>query len=197
MVVYYMIIPLLSYLIGNFSTASLIAKYFKSLNVYKVGTGHPDTENIYKNVSKPLGVLAGFVDISKMYIFLWLINRFLGVINPELDHSLLLFIYGFMMIVGHCLPIINNFKGGRGIFTFIGFLAFFAFWSIFSVSIIAVILITVFKQIRFAQYMIVLLTPFVNYFIFNSSDPSLFQMLTASVLIGAVNFIVSKRLGEI
>jgi len=35
---------ILSYLIGCHSAARLIAKYFRSLNIDKVGTGHPDTE---------------------------------------------------------------------------------------------------------------------------------------------------------
>ena len=44
----------LSYLLGCFSTAKLFAKSYKSINVYKVGTGHPDTQNIYNNIDKTL-----------------------------------------------------------------------------------------------------------------------------------------------
>jgi glycerol-3-phosphate acyltransferase PlsY len=49
-----LLLILLSYLLGCFSTARLVAKWAKSLNIYRVGTGHADSENIYENVSHPL-----------------------------------------------------------------------------------------------------------------------------------------------
>ncbi len=48
-----------SYALGCLSTARILAKSARSLNIYKVGSGHPDTENIFCNVSKPLGCFGG------------------------------------------------------------------------------------------------------------------------------------------
>ena len=73
-VLVFALIAIFSYAIGNFSAARIIAKSFKSLNVYKVGTGHPDTENIYENVDKTLGVLVGIVDAGKMYLYLTILK---------------------------------------------------------------------------------------------------------------------------
>lgn len=188
---------LVSYLIGCLSTARLIAKHFKQLNIYKIGTGHPDTENIYLNISKPLGVLAGIADSSKMFIYLLLLRYLYSKIDISGNMiDLILMITGFAMIIGHCLPITDKFKGGRGLFTFIGYGLFFVPWTMVIVVALALLVILLYKQMRFAQYMIVLLPPFVSYFI--PTYQSMFHyLLGASVLMGVINIIVSKKLGEI
>ena len=188
---------IVSYGLGCLSAARLIARHFRQLNIYKVGTGHPDTENIYLNVSKPLGVLVGIIDMGKMYLFLAVLAYFFRRIDLVGNgHLLWLQVFGFIIIVGHTLPITNKFRGGRGLFTFIGFTAYFVFWSTLIVVALALFVIFVFKQIRFAQYIIVLLPPFVSYLIpqYGGMFPNL---LLLSILMGIINFIVSKRLGEI
>jgi len=61
-----LLLILLSYLLGCFSTARLVAKWAKSLNIYRVGTGHADSENIYENVSHPLGLMVGAIDAANI-----------------------------------------------------------------------------------------------------------------------------------
>lgn len=197
---YYIVIALLiivSYAIGCFSTARLIARHFRQLNIYKVGTGHPDTENIYLNVSKVLGFLVGAVDLGKIYIYLLIVQSVFSRIQPEVvrDENLLM-LYGFAMIVGHCLPVTNGFRGGRGLFTYIGFASFFVFYPMLIIVAFAVFVIIAFKQIRFAQYMIVLLPPFISY-LFPTLRPFIPRLLLIAILMGIINFFVSKRLGEI
>lgn len=188
---------IISYAIGCFSTARLIARHFKLLNIYKVGTGHPDTENIYLNVSKVLGILVGAVDLAKIYLYLMILEAIFARIDPQVvSHNNLLMIYGFAMIVGHTLPVTNRFKGGRGLFTYIGFASYFVFFPMLIVVIAAAIVILFFKQIRFAQFMIVLLPPFVSYF-FPSLRTYIPRLLIFAVLMGIINYFVSKKLGEI
>jgi|SRR5690554_2112000 len=187
---------IVSYAIGCFSTARVIARHFKQLNIYKIGTGHPDTENIYLNVSKVMGVMVGIVDLGKIYLYLLVLESVFGKIQPAVVQDInLLMIYGFAMIVGHCLPLTNRFKGGRGLFTYIGFAAYFVFWPMLIVSVLAVIVILAFKQIRFAQYMIVLMPPFISY-LFPDLRYFFPRLVLFAVLMGVMNYFVSKRLGE-
>lgn len=199
-------LTLISYGIGCFSTARFIAKSFKSLNIYKVGTGHPDTQNIYSNISKILGVFAGLVDFTKVYFYLTLLKFIFN--QPEIINIVgnvgteeLLFIYGFGMILGHCLPVTHHFKGGRGLFTYMGFIAFFMPFSIIIVAILTIIFILVFKQIRFAQYMIVILPPFIisffGKFIGYNSELDTRIFVVAAIMMAIVNVVVSKKKGEI
>ena len=112
-------IAFISYLIGCFSTAKMIAKNYKSINIYKVGTGHPDTMNIYSNIDKPLGVFTGIVDLGKIYFYLVFLNYLLNLpstiewIGASIGSENHLLIFGFLMVIGHCMPITHRFRGGR------------------------------------------------------------------------------------
>lgn len=207
------LIILLSYLYGCFSTARIITKSIRSLNVYKIGSGLADTENIYANISKPLGILVGALDVAKAYLFLLIIEMILRVIDRSgtfagmsaLYSPNVMLLYGLGMLFGHCLPLTNHFRGGRGIFTYMGFLAYFAFYPTLISAIIAWILVARFHQIRFAQYLIVIL-PVVLFQLFYAIIPVYRRelpthfvpiMLGIAIVMGVLNVIVSKKLGEI
>lgn len=200
----FILLLVFSYFIGCFSTGRIVAKAYKSLDIYKIGNGYPDTMNIYMNVSKPLGILVGAIDLLKIFIFMhilafvlrdpFIISQFSYLEHISSQNHLL--VIGFAMILGHILPVTHNFKGGRGLFSFIGYISYFAIWPMLIVSIIGLIIVYAFKQIRFAQYMIVLLPPFVNFF-FPGGKQFVAKMFIASLLVVIINLILSKRLGEI
>ncbi len=216
MVIVAILLILLSYLYGCFSTARILAKSFRSLNIYKVGTGFADTENIYTNLSKPLGVLTGALDVTKSYAYLYFLKVILETMDkmaipPDLSvlySADLMMLYGVAMLIGHCLPLTNHLRGGRGIFTYMGIIAFFAFSPALFTGIFAILLVTIFKQIRFAQYSIVILPvlltqlcssfPFCSIIITVENIVPLFttKLLGIAILMGILNFIVSKKLGE-
>ncbi|MDI3504178.1 MAG: acyl phosphate:glycerol-3-phosphate acyltransferase [Candidatus Cloacimonadota bacterium] len=203
---------LLAYFYGEFSTARFIAKSFRSLNVYKVGSGIADTNNIYSNISKSLGFLAGAIDVCRAYLFLIVIEfvlRQLGNTASFADFTTLysptlMLVYGLGMLIGHCLPITHHFHGGRGIFTYMGFFSYFAILPMLITAILALILVWRFKQVRFAQYTIVIL-PVVLYQIFYHAIPWFRKdlppyftviLLGTALFMGILNILVSKRLGE-
>ncbi|HQI53675.1 MAG TPA: glycerol-3-phosphate acyltransferase, partial [Candidatus Cloacimonas acidaminovorans] len=103
------LIIIIAYLYGCFSTARIVAKSFRSLNVYKIGTGLADTENIYTNISKPLGTLVGAIDVAKASLFLKIVEFLLGFIDIKVinypDFTILysenlMLIYGLSMLIG-------------------------------------------------------------------------------------------------
>jgi glycerol-3-phosphate acyltransferase PlsY len=99
------------------------------------------------------------------------------------------------------LPAVTHrFKGGRGIFTWCGYMAWLAFWPT-AVAAGALRLVLVrFHQVRFSQYMIVLLPPFLFQFsnkLFHTGYPGLMHTLLAAILMGVLNFFVSKRKANI
>ncbi|MBM4404246.1 MAG: glycerol-3-phosphate acyltransferase [Candidatus Cloacimonetes bacterium] len=203
----------LSYMYGGFSAARVVAKSFRSLNIYRVGTGLADTENIYQNVSKALGFLVGAIDVSKSYFYLWLLDSLLQwggdykfmegiefLYRPEM-----IMVYGVAMLIGHCLPLTHGFRGGRGIFTYMGFIAYVCFMPMMITAVLAMLSVVWFKQIRFAQYLIVvfpvilmqLMLSFFPHYLKTQPSYSFAYMFGTVILMGALNVIVSKRLGEI
>lgn len=203
----------LGYFYGCFSTARVVAKSFRSLNIYKVGSGLADTENIFSNISKPLGVLVGALDAAKAYLFLVIVKFLLDLLAQTgwmpgveaIARPNFLLLYGLGMLAGHCLPITHKFKGGRGIFTYTGFMFFFAPWPVIVTLFTALILITKYKQIRFSQYLIVILPVFLELLLysfvphFRKDLPPYFlgMMVGIALFMGVLNFAVSKKLGEL
>lgn len=216
MILIAVLIILLSYFYGGFSTARVLAKSFRALNIYKVGTGLADTENIYFNVSKPLGILTGALDAVKSYAYLFFVSLLLTFMDKmpfPPDLGLLyscdfLLLYGLAMLIGHCLPLRRHFRGGRGIFTYFGIMLFFTPVPAMITGLLALVLITGFKQIRFAQYTIVILPvlltlvcssfPFCSMLASQFATGSLFttKLLGMALSMGVLNYFVSKKLGE-
>ncbi|MBW6513132.1 MAG: glycerol-3-phosphate acyltransferase [Candidatus Syntrophosphaera sp.] len=199
-----------AYCYGCFSTARLLAKTARSLNIYKIGTGLADTENIYANVSKPLGILVGALDILKALLFLLVVEYGLRALFPTGEFSLLhdksvMLVYGLAMLIGHCLPAVHRFRGGRGIFTYTGFLLYFAPGPMLVALIVAWLIVLIWKQIRFAQYVIVILPVLLTHVfytfipLFRKELPPYFVAIIwgIAILMGALNFIVSKKMGEL
>ncbi len=195
-------IAILAYICGLFSTARVFAKTFKYLKITKVGSGHADTKNIYSNVSKTMGVIVGIIDITKIYLFLYLIRYLLvNFLNKaELASDNLLFIYGFFLILGHCFPFYNKFKGGRGIFTYAGYLGFFAPASTLIVGIISAIIALAFGQYRAAKYFMVggpVIASLIVSTITQVTPGLTMKIFIAAILMIVVNFIVSRKRKEI
>ncbi|HNZ07509.1 MAG: glycerol-3-phosphate acyltransferase [Candidatus Cloacimonetes bacterium] len=206
-------IVIIAYMYGCFSTARIIAKSFRSLDIYKVGTGLADTENIYSHISRPLGVLVGGLDVAKAYLFMKVVELLLILLSGsdlmtgvEMIYAPnYMLVYGLAMLVGHCLPVTHRWKGGRGIFTYTGFMVYFAFWPMIITLVIAWLLIAIYKQIRFAQYLIVILPvilaqvfySFIPYFRKELPPYFIGMMLGVALFMGILNFVVSKKLGEL
>jgi acyl phosphate:glycerol-3-phosphate acyltransferase len=194
----FILLSLLSYAIGCWSTARLIAKAYRSLNIYKVGTGHPDTQNIYCNVDKSLGIFSGLVDFSKIYLYLFVLRVLLGLLpqTQTLNTDIALIFFAFMMLLGHCLPVTHKFKGGRGVFTYMGVVMFFAPVPMLIAGFLALVVTLKFTQHRFVQYLLVMLPPFFN-LIFEDDGTFISMMFVFAILMGVINFFVSKKRGEI
>ncbi|MCL2063310.1 MAG: glycerol-3-phosphate acyltransferase [Candidatus Cloacimonetes bacterium] len=190
-------ICILSYFLGCFSTARVLAKTYKHLNVYKVGTGLADISNIYHNISKPLGIIAAILDTFIAYIYLRILKYLIISFGfVDISSDLMIFIFGFFIIAGHCLPLTHNFKGGRGIFIYIGLMLIFIPIHLFLILLLAGFLIFFFKQFRFAQYMVVLLPPILCLFLPDITREMVILMAITAFLMGLLNVLVSKRLGE-
>jgi glycerol-3-phosphate acyltransferase PlsY len=190
------VICLLSYFLGCFSTARVLAKSAKNLRISKVGTGLADTENIYTNVSKTLGVQCAVIDFGKMVAYLLILRYFFDFFGYQtLASDIMIFAFGLSTIIGHCLPVTHSFKGGRGIFSYIGLLSVFIPFTMLFIVFGATLIFIFFKQSRFVQYSIVLLPPIVSYFLVEKDLLTL--MVVSTILMGLINIILSKRLGEL
>ena len=100
-----------AYLCGAIPFGYIIAKIFKHVDIRTVGSGNPGATNVYRTISKTLGVLTLLLDILKGFIPVY----FVKIINPEF--SWIVIAVALITIIGHVFTIFLKFKGGKGVAT--------------------------------------------------------------------------------
>lgn len=108
----YLLIALISYLIGNISFSILIGKLFFKKDVRDYGSGNAGATNAIRAFGAKFGVLTFLGDMLKGALAAYIGNRFGNEIGG--------YIAGISVIVGHNWPVFLGFKGGKGVSTTIG-----------------------------------------------------------------------------
>ncbi len=181
---------LAAYLLGSFSFTRLLTRFYSKVNIYKAGDFTTDPGNVYHHVSKAIGILCWFIDFMRVYLILFLTKYFFLKDNP-----FLLMLVGLAVVAGHYFPVIHSFVGGYSILPYIALLAYFAPIPTLFVAIISGIIILAYKQIRFSKYLMVIMVPIVSYFYnpLKNVKVDAKYLLLASVVMGVVNFLISRR----
>ena len=110
-----------AYLFGSIPFGFLVAKS-QGIDIRKVGSGNIGATNVFRCVSKPLGILTFGLDLAKgvagSCLLPWLAAHALGgVVDLPLRVTC-----GFLTVAGHNWTIFLGFKGGKGIATSAGLL---------------------------------------------------------------------------
>ncbi len=108
----YALCLLIGYALGNVQTAILLSNAMYKDDVRGHGSGNAGTSNMLRVFGKKAGVFTFIGDFCKGILAV-LIGRLLG---GELGG----YVCGFAAVVGHDLPVIYKFKGGKGIATTLG-----------------------------------------------------------------------------
>lgn len=124
-----------AYLCGAVPFAYIISKYFRNIDIRKTGSGNPGATNVFRSVSKPLGVLTFILDALKGFIPVYLASYVNGSIYFILAVAL-------VTVIGHVYTVFLKFKGGKGVATGCGvFIAFAPFVTLLCFLIFAVVLV--------------------------------------------------------
>ncbi len=107
------LVAIFGYLIGTVTWGLLFAK-IKGVNLREVGSGNIGGTNVSRALGGKWGLLVIILDATKTIIaatlayFIWNKNNNFAALA------------GFMALVGHCYPIWQKFKGGKGAATTLG-----------------------------------------------------------------------------
>ncbi|MCR3957082.1 MAG: glycerol-3-phosphate 1-O-acyltransferase PlsY [Gudongella sp.] len=113
------LIPVISYLIGSFSSAYVIGRVFKKIDIRNHGSGNAGATNALRIMGRKLGVLTFFMDFAKGIVAV-MIGLGLGGYSGGAIAAL-------FAVLGHNWPIFFRFKGGKGIATTIAAMAILQF----------------------------------------------------------------------
>ena len=135
------ITSLFCYLIGSISFGRILSKLTTGVDITKVGSGNTGATNVLRSSGPALGLIVLILDMAKSIIPVAVLNQ----INYFGSNGSIQF-FALLFIIGHCYPIYNKFKGGKGVATGIGPLVIIFFPS----SLVALIVFII--TILFTKY---------------------------------------------
>lgn len=99
---------LIGYIFGNFMSAMFVGKFYLHQDPTKFGSGNPGTANVGAVFGKKAGIMTCVGDLLKTLLAI-------GLVYAIYRQHLLIAYTGLGVVVGHCFPIMNHFKGGKAV----------------------------------------------------------------------------------
>lgn len=164
----FFLIIVISYLVGSFSSAYFVGKYFKKIDIRNHGSGNAGATNALRIMGKKLGVITFLLDFFKGIIA---VN--IGILISGYDGGLVAAIF---TVIGHNYPIFLNFKGGKGIATTIATLAVLEFPITLISVIVGVLVAAIFKYVSLGS--LVFLSTLFVLSIFGTKEFYIYRTLT-------------------
>lgn len=121
MAIEFALLSIAAYLLGSVPAAYLAAKWYRGVDIRKLGTGKVGAANILSAASKWLAIPVAIFDIGKGALMVWL-AQLLGL-GAAAQVTV-----GVITVMGHNWPIFLRFQGGRGVFTSLGVITMLSPW---------------------------------------------------------------------
>ena len=111
----WLIVGLISYLVGSTPTAYLAARWLKGEDLRRLGDRNLGAANVYRNIGSRAGIVVGVIDIGKGAVAVLLAQALFNSTATEM-------IAGVAAVAGHNWPVHFKLRGGRGAATAVGVL---------------------------------------------------------------------------
>jgi glycerol-3-phosphate acyltransferase PlsY len=113
---------LVSYLLGAIPVGLLLAR-LKGVDIRRVGSGNIGATNVFRSVSKPLGMVTFAADALKGFVPAFVFPIIGKMLDPDFQAlENLGLVCGCAAFAGHNWPVYLGFKGGKGVATSAGVL---------------------------------------------------------------------------
>lgn len=119
----FLFVACIGYFFGCLNGSQIIGK-FKNIDVRTGGSKNPGATNTLMVIGFKAAVLVAIIDIFKAISSLALVYILISSLSLS-NETILLYLNGLFIIIGHNYPITMHFKGGKGTASFLGFLLFF------------------------------------------------------------------------
>ena len=155
------LILFLSYLIGSIPFGFLLTKIFLKKDIRKIGSGNIGATNALRTGNKLIGYSTLTLDISKAVILLLII---------KFNFSEYLFTSSIAVFLGHVFPIWLNFKGGKGVATYVGILFCINIYLVIIFIVSWLVIFTLTKYSSLASMLSALFVPLTSYFLLEDNN---------------------------
>lgn len=192
---FYILIAVLSYLLGSLNFGVILSKYFRKDDVRTHGSGNAGTTNMLRNYGKLWGVLTIIGDMAKVAVAIvaaFAILKATHLYSPlcELDENadiLIKSFAGLFCVIGHIFPCFFSFKGGKGVATS-GGMVFMIDWRIALILLaVFIIVVAVTKYVSLGSILMAVLYPVMTALFYKSF------FITAVAAVFALIVIIAHR----
>ena len=155
------LIILASYIFGSIPFGYVFTKIILKKDIRDIGSGNIGATNVLRTGNKLIGYLTLIFDVLKSVIPVIYIKFFF----PEY-----IFISSLSVFIGHVFPIWLNFKGGKGVATYLGILFCIDFILGLNFILIWLIIFVIFKYSSLSSILSSLFIPITYYFIIDDNN---------------------------
>ena len=100
-----------SYFLGSIPFGLIITKIFLGKDIRNIGSGNIGTTNVLRTGKKSLAIATLLLDVLKGYISIIISYKYFNE---------LIYLSALVCFIGHIFPVWINFKGGKGVATYLG-----------------------------------------------------------------------------
>lgn len=160
----YILVILISYLIGSISFSVIFTKRIAGFDVREKGSKNAGSTNVLRTAGKGVAALTLVCDILKGVIAV-LIAKGIGEIDGVEHVEYLIQAAAIAVVVGHTFPIFFKFKGGKGVATSLGIILLIN-WQIGLICLVfGVLLIVLSRMVSLGSVSAAILLPVLTLFI--------------------------------
>jgi acyl phosphate:glycerol-3-phosphate acyltransferase len=120
MINYLIILIIIAYLIGSFSTAYWFGKWFHNLDIRKLGSKNAGATNAIRVLGLKTGIVVFIIDILKSFSIIHLVHVIPDLANESETFYIIKIALGASAVIGHIFPLYSNFDGGKGVASMLG-----------------------------------------------------------------------------
>ncbi|HXK81811.1 MAG TPA: glycerol-3-phosphate 1-O-acyltransferase PlsY [Bacteroidales bacterium] len=129
-----------AYLIGSFSSAFWLVKWFYKSDIRQLGSKNAGATNVFRVFGYKPAIPVFIVDVAKAFAAMQLV--YFSNIENELINTVFFLALGIAAFVGHVFPVFSSFKGGKGVACFLGIvLAVDPLIAFFAVLVFVIVLL--------------------------------------------------------
>ena len=166
----YIYTSLISYLLGTFNIAYIIAKAH-GFDIRERGSKNAGASNMKVNFGWGAGVLTALCDMAKSFIAV----KLCSYLFP--GDELIPFVAGAMAIIGHIFPFYMGFRGGKGFASYIGMVLALDFKLGLAIAVLIIIVALATNYIVLSTFMTITVVPL--YYIYKGARIEIVLILVA------------------
>jgi len=173
---------IISYLIGSFSTAVFIGRWFHGIDVREHGSGNAGATNTVRVLGVKTGLTVLLIDVFKGWLAVTLPGLFVPEVTGEAGAYIKL-AFALAVVLGHIFPIYTSFKGGKGVATLLGVgLALFPAASLIVLGWF-ILMLVLFRYVSLGSVTGAILFPLIVNFILPGPPPAT-PFILLSIIVG-------------